>query len=486
MLRYRFNNLENIRRLFLLVFIVVLSFSSFVLTFSAQGIYSGLWSLPLFFCIFSVLFSNIYNQITLSHIVVIIMMILRYVISPLLLYVEKYPQFDKKYFVYDSDVVFLSLFIMILEMLIIFIELSVNDRKRKKINNEQEFIINNNSTFARINPASFMLIIITVTLFLIFPSLTSTYKFVFSKNLDAYLSDSTVENLKLPFGVNWLGYVLGEVTRFVIIEWLLVKLYLKHVKTGGKIYWIISILIISINAMFTTDRIALGLMLSLVFYSMVYRLYPDYRKKLNLFIIICGFVSILTIVYSYLGFSINTGGLAHTIECYVGGYREVYQSISAYNSVNLSVIDRIEMFFVGDGISKVVILSSFLRPSLNSSDIYNYYLNQTSFNSGRVVPMISQSAYYFSIVLSPIVSYICMRLMNKFESKASYDSSNMSINLYASLIFAVAPFMYSFSVLIHVFTNVILPLWAVSKINTYFVLKNPKSRAYYGASKIGE
>ena len=462
----KFRNPEEKSHYLIFVVMTIASLTSFAMNLSADGVYRGIFMLPLAFFIFSIIFIKIFHRMSLPHFVVVILMAIRYVIAPLLLAVEGYP-LDRKYIVLNEDSVTLSLVLMIYEMFVLFLALNINSKRI--ISEDKNTLMNTHDEvqfeFERLNILTVLIVLLTFALFCAFPALFSTYKFIFSQSMDAYMGKSSSNSVRLPFGVRWIGYCIGEITRFVLIEWIILKLHNRYTKRGKALYWWLSLIVISGNALFTTDRIALGLILSLVFYQQIYKLYPVYRRRLYIFLTVFGSIGIVFIFMLYLGYSIQMGSLSLTLQSYVGSYKEVYQSICAYKARDLSFFDKMEMLLIGDGISRIVIISSFL------STEYNFYLNQSNFNSGRVVPMVVQSSYYFSSLIGPWVSFVCMRVMNRYEMRVHRGGRNMAIDLYTCLILAVAPFMFNNSVLIHVLTNIILPLFIMSVLNRRVVVR---------------
>ena len=170
--------------------------------------------------------------------------------------------------------------------------------------------------------------------------------------------------------------------------------------------------------------------MSLVFAYQIFKLYPKFRKKLLIFGSFIGIMFIFVVVIFYWKNSLSRHTFSHMIQSYTNGFYSIYQSRNVYIDSKIDVISKIGMFLWGDGLSNLIVISRFATSSTNTSDLYNFYLYGKNFNGGMVVPLVSQAAYYFSILIGPLFSFGCIYLMKKLE----YFSKNWKREYYYKLL----------------------------------------------------
>ncbi len=448
---------------------IVIGFLS-INNYTEGTIYRYFFIIPFLFGVLNLLFFKVYSKLTLSSALVIGFMLIRYVITPLILYIERYPRSIYYTEIINSSQIY-AVFIMCYEMFLIFIVLN----KKKKSSNtisDEEYIIKATSkeNFGQLNILLIGVIGLTCVIFIAFPSLFGNYSFIVNANLDSLVADSEIQQANLPFGMRWIGYTLGEATRYIVIDYTLIRLFKKYERDESSLYWWLSILIITVNACFTTSRIMLGLLMSISLYYQTYKLFPKMRKFFLRVGIGLGLLVILVIAYTYLSNALSYHSLSQMIQGYTNGFYNVYQARNAYLNYSQDWVDKIATFLLGDGLGNVNVISRFIN-SINSSDIYNHYIYGGNFNGGAVVPLVSQMSYYFTFAFGPFATYFCLRIMDYYEIKNQNGKGNMLINQFLAVTLGATPFMYNYSTILHIITVVVIPIWLFSWINKHVVLR---------------
>ena len=433
------------------------------------GMYLYMPLLPLVFAIVNIVFLKIYNKITVVTIIVILMEFIRYVVTPLIVMIEGYP---KGLYVYSfsKEAMVNTVIIMVMEIIVIyyvlyacrnFSDISIDDNLYiKKILQKKNY--------SSIKITSVLIIAFTVILFLAFPGVKSIYSFIFSNDMDTlvYRTSSALDSL--PRGVGWLANVFGETTRYIVIQNIIIMMFRKSCISQKNRYFYLSAIIIVLNMMVGTSSMVIGLTASIVLLFQLYILYPKERKLFLVVGITIGSIASIALVFNYLQNVLTYQSFSQMIQDYTNGYYNIYQAQFAYEASNLSLFEKLEMLFIGDGIANISPLN-ILFDTVNSSDIFNYYLYGTTFNGGAVAPYVSQWVYYFSPVIGPLFSAIPIYFSKKMESKWRNGEGNILVMGMLALVLALTPFMYNYPTLIHILTLYIMPLWLASKANEKFV-----------------
>lgn len=432
-----------------------------------SGIYIYAPYVTIVFGILTIVFFLIFKQLTLVTIIVYAFMFLRYAVSMLALHLENYPK-GVYYIQVDSGTSLSTAIIMICEMIMIFFALYISGRKKYNGISSEDYLqrLYGKDNFSHLNIVLVGFIIVTAVLFSIYPALFNNYSFIVNSDLDGMVDVIKTSQAGLPSGFRWIGYTFGESTRYILIEYVILKLYRKYESQGRKHsrYWFFSVTISAINAMITNQRVMVGIFMSLVFFYQIYQLFNEKRKLFFGFAVILGSIGVFVVTITYWSHSLTYHSFSQMLQGYTNGFYNVYQSTCAYNSANLGLFQKIEMLLLGDGLGNVNLISMFID-SVNSSNIYNYYIYGSAINGGAVLPFISQMSYYFTPVIGPLFSFGVVLLAKKMEKKSLTSRGNVLITQFSSFVFAATPFMYNYSTIIHIFTVVVLPIWFLAKIN---------------------
>lgn len=441
----------------------------FVFDSKPTGMYLYMPVLPLVFAVVNILFLQIYNNITIVTIIVVLMEFIRYVVTPLIVMIEGYPKGLYTYS-FSSDIMANTIIIMVMEILAIYYAL-YTCRNFSDIRIDDKLFIDKilqKKNYASIKITSVLIIAFTVILFLIFPGVKSIYSFIFSNDMDTlvYRTSSALDSL--PRGVGWLANAFGEATRYIVIQYIIIKMFRKSCVRPKNRYFYLSAIIIVLNMMVGTSSMVISLTASIVLLFQLYILYPKERKLFLVVGITIGSIASIALVFTYLQNVLTYQSLSQMIQDYTNGYYNIYQAQFAYEVRGLNLFEKLEMLFFGDGIANISPINIFFDTE-NSSDIFNYYLYGTEFNGGAVLPYVSQWVYYFSPVIGPFFSTIPIYLSKRMEMKWRNGEGNILVMGMLTLVFALTPFMYNFPTFIHILTMNIIPLWIASKANEKFV-----------------
>lgn len=449
---------------------VILSVLAFVvwiciLNSKPTGIYLYIEYLPLAYALINLLFILAYENVTIVSAIILAFEFLRFVVSPFIVMMEEYPRGLYTLYI-DRGTMIVSEFIMIYEMIVIYMCL-IKTRKYSSITVDSDYMrnhLNKKEYYSKMGVATLFVIAITVALFAAFPVLLSLYSFIFSGGLDL-VTDTTASAMdQLPSGMGWLATTFALIAQFALLQYFVFRFYRKYTATNKIGYFYLSAIIILFNLMITSSSVVINMIISLSLLMELYFLYPTQRKKFVFFGATIGVVGVIVLVSSYLENVLTYQTVSQMIQDYTNGYYSVYQCACAYKAADLSWIDRIGMFFVGDGIANISPVDVFFDAT-NSSDIFNFYLYGTEFNGGAVVPFVSQSAYYLSPVIGPLLTAIPVYMARKTEYRWRNGRGNVLLLGFLSLLYALLPFMYNAPTFIHIITMILIPLWVGSKIN---------------------
>lgn len=462
------SNRNNFLGVAILIAIVALIIGMISVDDTSMGIYTYFPYVTIFFGLATLVCFQVYKRMTWVSMITIVFMILRYVVTLVILHRENYPRGIYNVTINNSRSLMTAL-LMIYEILMIYLALYIGQRNYDSftvVDKYKEKLLGKKN-FSHLNVLIVLLILITIAMFIVYPSLFNNYSFIINSNLEN-LTDEIVESQAgLPSGMRWIGYTLGEATRYIVLEYLLLRLYKRYNDRNAVYsrYWWLSVIISTLNALITNQRMMIGIFMSLTFFYQIYQLYPSKRKLFAVFGGAIGVLGVGIITLTYWTNALTYQSFSQMIQGYTNGFYNVYQATAAYDNASMSVLEKIEMFFIGDGLGNVNIISMFINGT-NSSDIYNYYIYGSTFNGGAVMPLISQMSFYFTAILGPIFSFIFILIAKKLENRALMSKGNIMIGQFCAFVCAATPFMYNYSTLIHILTIVALPLLICSYINS--------------------
>lgn len=434
-----------------------------------KGIYEYLFFLPLLYGLLNIFFFKLYDRKSIFKYVILLLLFVRYVVVPSLIFIEGFPK-DLYYLSYSSETIIKSIFLICYEMMCIFAVIWFFERKRNCIvTYKSKYNFMNATNFGKLNIFTIIIITFTIALYLKFPALFRNYYFIFNDSIQ----ETTItfnEQLKssVPNGLRWVGYTFGEITRYILISRILALLCEKYKYKPLNRYLYLAIIVIVLNAIITTSRQMINLIITFVFFIQIIEMFPRKKKFLISISTISLFILSLVLIIYYFKSSLSYHTLSSIIGSYTNGFYDVYQSLRSFDLSHIGVFERMELFILGDSLGFVNIFNTLLyrMGQINSTLIYNYYLYGSGISGGKIVPMISQGYLYFGIFFSPVFTVTSVVLMYKFEERVIKAKGSFLCNMIMAILLAIAPIMYNYSIILLISTTIIFPFYLVSLINT--------------------
>lgn len=436
---------------------------------NSKGIYKLLFMIPLVYGCLNFIFFRVYDRKSFPKVTILLLMFIRYFIGPLFIYFDRFPS-SLYNLVYSQDTIILATFLMCIEVSCLFGALWIFEKKRENpAIGKREYDFLSGKNFGKINLLLTALIIITAAMYLVYPALFHNYYFIFDQSIQntTLLNEQKLKS-SIPNGLRWIGYTLGEITHYTVLAKLLAVIYNKYNKKPWNGYIYIAILIIILNATITTSRQMSGLIMSAILYMQLIRMFPKRRRLLLNLSIVSGLSVITTLIISYLSLSATYRTISSLVESYTNGFYGIYQSLESLTLANLGFFEKYQLLFLGDTLGFINVISTFLSRSgqINSTDVYNYYLYGSGVSGGQIIPMISQGYLYLGLLFSPAISVASVVLMYRYDGKVRQGKGSYMCNMFLAIVFAVAPIMYNYSILLLLLTTVAFPLYIASLLNS--------------------
>lgn len=436
-----------------------------------KGIYEYFFLLPLFYGVLNILFIKVYKNITLCTAIVLILMFIRYTLTAFILLLDKYPQ--GVYFIQTSKEVSLSTaVIMIYEMLIIYCTLFFIIVPHRNTSTEIYISkVNTRYNFSKLNILVIGFIVFTILIHIVYPSLLTSYNFILNGELDSLAQNSEISQQNLPGGMRWIGFMCGTIARYVVLEWFILFCFKQYSQTQKTKYWFYSVGVITANMLVTNSMQLVGIIYSLVMFYQIYRLYPEKRKAMFRIFGVAGASFFIYFMFIYWANSLEYHSLSQMIQGYTNGFYNVYQSKFAYESLNQDFFEKVQMLIVGDSLGNINIVNRWIQ-AINSTQCYNNYIyGVNSAGGGAIVPLVAQMTYYFGKIVGPWTSFAFIFLMKKYEAKSYNAEGNILLNSFLSVLFAITPFVYNYSIVLHVLTVTVIPIWGIAWLNRFRIKK---------------
>ncbi len=442
---------------------------SFFIFFSSEdkGIYKYIYYVPMCYAVLNLIFNMIYARISIFKFLLLALMFMRYIVGPFFIFYEKFP--ENLYFqIFSEDTIVKATFLMCYEMACIFFVVWLLEKKRKN-EKKKNYNLLLNRNFSTLNPILLLIIFVTMGIFIVYPGLFRYYYLIFDNSIQETVITSTQEiQNSVPGGIRWIGFSLGELTRYIVIAALISFFYKRYTINQSKFYIIVTILIIVLNAMVTTSRQMAGIIMSIVFYIQILMMFPKERIRIIAISVISMLIFGIVLILTYFKESISYHTVTSILESYTNGFYEIYQSLQAFELTRIDLFEKYQMFLIGDTLGYVNVISSFISNTggNNTSLIFNHYLYGSGLSGGHIVPMVSQGYLYFGIIFSTTFSILTLVLMYYFEKQIELAKGNYICFMFSGILFAIATVMYNYSIVIVLMTTVVLPIYIASILNS--------------------
>ena len=410
------------QRLIILILCIVSVIYSLIFT-DENKYFSYIFILPLSFFILNLLFYKIMDFLKNSIVfkTFLIQSIIRYCIIPILL-ISGNNFLSGNYSNYTN----ISIFIMVLELSIIFLISHFISRKQQNAFTKK----NENIVFV---PSSIKYIIVLIVCFLlvIFTGYVNKINFIWS--LNDFINNKNTEEVS----GSAIGLISFNLFRILLMVMLIGFVYKsKIIKDKLKIYLYLLIIILSSITIIGVSRLSIVSFTVPFLLLILMMVNKNDKSKLFYFFIIL-FIPII-IYTSVSKFASNKNSYTaenlisvSTVNAYFSGIGNMNVGVDLYfddyqnNSYNPIII-------FNDYFQNIPILSNFTTDN-KSSILYNYKIYNIENKADQIVPLAISGLLHFGIIGSVLYSPLFMLLSYYFERRA-YKSNNILIKyIYISL-----------------------------------------------------
>jgi len=437
--------------------------------YNAAPGYEHMALLPFSYGILYLIFPSMSRYIV-SHIGMLIMniiMLIRYVIMPLVIAISgSYGGFGQNP---DSNTVRLAIFIMLYEMLVVFIVVAVfaksiyKDKKTKKYD----------FSHVPLNSKIVILCLIAVAIGVIarYPEVLERYHFfVIRKEFKA-----RVEIQALFKG---LIELLSEWAKYFIYIIMIDKFKVRYDRTGKiKYVWLSYLVSLPIVMFFiNTSRYSI-VVPSIVIITLMNILYPNYKTITITMISLIMLFSVGSLtLYKYFGVnsSLSTAKitlevLAERFQMYFSGPRNIAMAIETKHIFSNDI--TINTFF-NDFLGSIPGISKLVNRLDRTNTYFNYRVLGFGDNTSQIIPMSGQGYIFFGIIGAPIFTALSTYIMMRFDSRASREARIDYRYIFTwGAIWLGAAMMYNVQIEEAFFMNYFLPMYIIFYFNRRIVLK---------------
>ncbi|WP_458411749.1 hypothetical protein ACNQFZ_12885 [Schinkia sp. CFF1] len=450
-----------------LIFVVLLSiFSGITILFDTlrPDYYVWLPMLPICFGLINILsfkaYKNIFNKLT--NIVVISLYTIRNVVTPLIMMFGNYYGAFK---VLNSGIVNKAITLMIYESFIVFIFLAWRSSKVVDISRGEKSSIESytKKKIKIFGLAIFLIILLCVFAYIKVPEIKTSYVSIFEGDKLVTLL-GTSEQL-VTGTVDRILFTLFNF--FFAILQIFIPLFLIYQlrnKFGDRFFpAIISCFVAFSNLLFMTNETAYTLLVIIVLFIVILKLYP--KNKIRL-ILTSGLTFIFILLNIYLLKSrdvyLDSTPLENTSFMFQAYFPGVSNLAGVFNINNSSKLTT--LFF--DFYAMIPFRSTLfgLENDMRLVSLYTYQNNAPA----NIIPAIGQAYHYLGFLLSPLVSVFFVNTAYKFQEKLR-DQTNLWMYctwLFLAIYSSVAPIMYNFTIFGARFFFTILPMLMLAKYSS--------------------
>lgn len=453
-------NVFSISEILSLIFIVMLSILAgiiILLDSSRPSHYEWLPILPISFGIINIFSLKIYHNIFKkgAYIIVIFLYLVRNVITPLIMRFGDYYGFFK---IINVENVNKAIMLMIYETVSVFIFLLLLNCKTIKIRKPKL----KSKIATKLQIKLFSLIIVTLTVICIFaylrvPEIKLNYTTIFqsSKAVGALGAYEV-----LPSGsINRILYTLFNfcfnIIQLFISVWLIYNI--RKVIGANIISLLTSLLVVFFQFFFMTGENAYTFIIAFILIKIIYKLYNNQRKKLNIFIGLAG-LTLMVVIYIAKANTVTTGShlsdLSQMFQAYFPG---ICNMSGVYNISNPNKLSTLFYDFY------YMIPFRETLFGLSGERLVAVYTAQNVAPS-QIIPCIGQAYYYIGFILAPFVPCFFIYVAVKYEDITKNQSNIWKYATYTLLCLfaAVTPIMYNATVFGLRLFSTILPMMIIS------------------------
>jgi len=423
-----------------IVFIVMMCMDDNLIINNCQS----LIYLPLFFGIISIIFIDNIKRIfdKISYTLIYSLFFIRLVLIPLITCFVDIENLDIHIYAENQ---FLTVFLLIYEFFFVML-ISYIYYKKNKYNKEEkkQYAIDKEVKNSYFILAWILGIIFCVILFR-YPNLKHYFKFLLDKSSVQTSIESYKNTLEIEKSVPSIVYLLFKYIFFVLyflVPFLIIN-RIKNTKLKNKNKVLCSLIVIFITGCITTtDDKAISVFVSIALLMIIAILYKEAKKYLKfvyIFVACCVFYAL----FAKNGNTIMDESLLDTLSSYFSGPFYVAYVFKMGKGVNIQSLLK-------DIPASTSFIMYFFKDTYTCNKMFNYCIYNNNLIVNKIIPMVSQSCYYFGIVMAPLLSIITAYIAFYFE-KRFYECNNLAhkyILIYLCILFSVSPIIYNFSIIV--------------------------------------
>lgn len=432
-----------------------------VIVINAPDKYMWIWLLPTFFAIFSLLFMRVFYLFGKSVTVTLLL-------SSMFLKNEIIPCFmalgDGAYFsiIDTSGRILYAVALQIYEQLAIFVMLYVMYRKLSRSLKAERLIPLNLSKKQLSIMVRITLLILLVVLgcIILYPQLVAYFTWGISGNIQETIRIAQLQSVMkevVPALIYYLYSFLANLLRWAIPVSAIFWIYCANIN-NDTIKISLSFLVITVSALLTTNTKAISVFIVIGLSLLLCRQYYKQRKKIMVvsiaLVVFVGVIGLFLKIFGSGGIrEADIRNIANTLQAYFSGTDNV--AVASKISMPLSIKE-----IIGDVFRFVPYIMSFFRVFTTSTEQFNKEFWGNSTTATQIIPMISQGARYFTVVLAPtftvLICWIAIRWEMRINKKRDYF--DYTICIIGCVCFSMAVAMYSASLCIQLYLNYVFPL----------------------------
>ena len=444
-----------------IVVFVMCAIAAFIIIVNAPPKYDTIFLLPLIFGFLSLIFLDVYQKMAKSITIAIFvsLMAVKNILTPLCMALSN-GQF--RAMVNTEDYMLYAVLLQIYETIAIFVVLH---RKSTKIGAAvQERYVGcfdfNKKYIKTFRVFTLLLTIIVFGVVIRYPKLLAYISVGISGDKTTNIQNTILRSemrSTVPSMIYYLYSYCLNLLRWAFPISVIFSLYASK-KGNERIKLLISFVSVIISAAITTDTVAVSLFIFLSLSFVLSRLYPSKSRliiRASIFLVIG--IGVLWISLKSFG----NERMGHTT------MDDVAQLLQAYFSgpENVAVALAIDSPFglneaIGNIFKFIPYIMYFFKEFISSNSLFNYTFWGRSGIESQIIPMISQGARCFSVVLAPLFTVIISNIAISSEIKAYQKNTLFDFTIFTimGICFSIATFMYSASLCIQLFFNYIFPI----------------------------
>lgn len=460
---------------------ICLSFISFVLGLvvliksynSNNGSYIYLAVLPIIYSLVCMLCLSVFKEMfkKISITLIVCLYFIRMVLIPVFIIMLNYQNYSFTSAFSDSAVKTILLmsyeFLCVLFFYGIYLSKSKNKesaevKSSSTKDDKQNEIIENFSIKNSVKILAFFLCIFAIIIYIKYPVVKNYTSFLFEKSSENRFVDYVeFRNIKsnVPSYIYWLYVTIYNIL-YIVMPFFIV-LWIKNKRISTNIKMILSIIVIVGAICISTPQKANSFFMGISMLLILTYLYPKKKKILISTLAIGGTGVLFYALFLKSNLTSGNRSFIDVMEVYFSGPHSIaigFKMSKAGSGLKL---------LLNDFLSSIAYMKYFFKDTITTTQLYNIAFYQGDYRYDKIIPMISQSNYYFGGILSPIISCLVAICSLKIDKKQenSIDIFRRYILFYTVILVSSSIIVYNFGILIANLTGTVLPVYLISRLN---------------------